>query len=416
MIKQVVIISNNFFSNNAGFSRIIEYAKGLVYGREEEVVVYYFSLEGNFLDSFYQPFADRQIYIERIENKNKIKNYYKNRYWGFKSRRIKFLQICKFVRKSKKQSVFLLYPFFNTWYEEKWYMKYLKQTGYRFFSERNERALGIFYNSEYPHGICKKLIFLFIRVFEFLNALLQDKLVKDYDGNIVISETFRNWILKRNTNFILIPSLCSIDSIVQKMTKECRPLKLKIAYAGTIGHKKDNLTCIFKALSILTHEYHFYDFQFSLYGFFNQKYKYEFENILASYLISDKVFLHEAVNGKDLRKILNSQDCLVCMRDNNLQNRFGQSTKLAEYMGTGNIVITTDVGDNSKYIENGINGFIIGNTSEQLAQILYKISQMSENDRKEIGKNAFITANKYFNISLYAEMLQNFLDGQNLYE
>jgi len=101
---------------------------------------------------------------------------------------------------------------------------------------------------------------------------------------------------------------------------------------------------------------------------------------------------------------------LIIPRPLNLQTKYGFSTKLSEYLISGVPVLVTNVSDNSLYIKDGYNGFIVepGNYKKMGEKILYVISNYNKL-KKTISMNAYQTAKEYFNYSNYSKDIFNFI-------
>src|SRR5690606_37818015 len=79
----------------------------------------------------------------------------------------------------------------------------------------------------------------------------------------------------------------------------------------------------------------------------------------------DQIFKNELttyygnLNEIELSTFLSHQDLLVLPRGYSLQNQFGFSTKLSDYLNHQKLILLTDISDNKLYINDGINGFIV---------------------------------------------------------
>ena len=114
------------------------------------------------------------------------------------------------------------------------------------------------------------------------------------------------------------------------------------------------------------------------------------------------------------RKLGAQQNILILARPQNLQTRFGFSTKLAEYMASGVAVLTTDVSDNLLFIKDGENGFIADSyKAEKVADKLFDIVNNKKYLDKKIIECANVTATKYFNSKKYKDKLARFLFSEN---
>jgi glycosyltransferase involved in cell wall biosynthesis len=100
----------------------------------------------------------------------------------------------------------------------------------------------------------------------------------------------------------------------------------------------------------------------------------------------------------------------VIPRGFTLQNNYGFSTKLSDYLDHGKPILITDVSDNHLFIKDGINGFIVptDDNEKMYAKLVYIIDNY-ESLKDDIQKNANETSKQSFYYNNFSEILQKFL-------
>lgn len=398
-MKTVVILSDQklHLQQGAAYSRIINYAKALTINKDVKVYLCSFQLSKD-LSSHQEIFES--IYIvgkPRILSDYKYSKYLDKIIYPFRS--IVFIsKISKCFLKNQTAYIFFPLKFFNDAFAL-FVVKYLRRQ--KIYCEKNELKIGILLNTFFPQGLLKKLLFLMIYPFKILDAILNDYLVRYYDGVIAISTNMNIWLEKKNRNIIKIPILvdCSVynfDKIIEKSKQ------FSIGFTGSISCKKEGLINLIIAISKID------NVVLNIYGAGSKADMKKLQDLISEYRIEKKIIFHGQKKGKLMPSILAEQSLLVLTRPNNIQNKFGFSTKLAEYMASGVSVLATDVSDNSFYIEDGKNGFIISSNNQEL--IANKLKEIiKRKDLNDIGLKERETAMKYFHYENYSETLFNFL-------
>lgn len=404
--KTVIFLTNQPLNEGQGASsvRILEYSKGLIFNRDD-VIIYLCSLaRTNHTFSRVIDF-NRQIIITG-ESNILDRNYFANKYLGVKQRKKTFNEILN-IYGGSEDTIFILYPFFNTWYEEKKYIKWIKMRGYKVYSERNERSYGIFLNKTKPKVFWKFLISLLINAFEYFNTKQQDKLVKYYDGNLVISENFRCWIEKRNSNYLKIPILS--DRVISNSTESKKTKTFEIGYFGSLNPTKDGLIVLLKSIKILVQKYKLECVLLNIYGYGNTSETRLLKATINKFNISLYAKFQGAVSNQKAKIEQRKHNLLVLLRPSNLQTTFGFSTKLAEYAHSGVPILLTDVSDNKLYLRDRKEAFYTEFEPDNIASSIYEIYSLDEEVISKVVENSKIAAQNYFSIQRYAKQLQEFI-------
>lgn len=97
---------------------------------------------------------------------------------------------------------------------------------------------------------------------------------------------------------------------------------------------------------------------------------------------------------------------LMNLRTNSLWSKSGLSTKLSEYLAAGRTVMTTDIGDNARYVEDGISALVVSPDAppETVADQLTRALRDREL-RERLGRGARAAALKYFHVPVVQQQL-----------
>ena len=107
-------------------------------------------------------------------------------------------------------------------------------------------------------------------------------------------------------------------------------------------------------------------------------------------------YLGEISFKKSIKMIAESDICLCLLDQNVLNYQYAYAIKIFEYLSLGKIVIATKTHASSEIIKNGINGFLIQNTVEDLDEIIFNIYQnYSTVDLQKISEHAKISSLEY---------------------
>jgi len=107
-----------------------------------------------------------------------------------------------------------------------------------------------------------------------------------------------------------------------------------------------------------------------------------------------------------VRREIANANILVDLRNNSIWSRSGLATKLSEYLAAGRTVLTTDIGDNARYVEDGISALVVSpdDSAERLAHML-KAAIRKPEWRKKLGAGARQAALAHFHVSVVQEVI-----------
>ncbi len=156
---------------------------------------------------------------------------------------------------------------------------------------------------------------------------------------------------------------------------------IKLVFLGRPGLRceKEKLDWVIKAIYTenLTDS-----FELVLAGFDGKEFIDKNEN-LRQYL-SDNVIFKGRLKHQDCIELLQRADFSFVIRPDTLLTQYGFSTKITESFAYGISVLATDTSDNRLYIENGKNGFVCGNSFDEVKEMLKMIAKLSRHDINEM--------------------------------
>jgi glycosyltransferase involved in cell wall biosynthesis len=102
---------------------------------------------------------------------------------------------------------------------------------------------------------------------------------------------------------------------------------------------------------------------------------------------------------------------LLNLRTSSLWSRSGLSTKLSEYMASGRTVLTTNVGDNALYVQDGESAIVV-HPEDPPAHVANRLGQVLQNPelRRKLGKGARQAALRHFDVPVISTRLQQSLE------
>lgn len=245
-----------------------------------------------------------------------------------------------------------------------------------------------------------------------VNSWLGDRYCpKLADGIVVISNYLKlkyDKLSKAPDKVHLVPTI--IDCEEWRCPDEEDTLVPTILYAGAFN-EQDEIENLIEALAILRSKGH--NFRVVMLGG-NERHSSRMTKIYEqidrkglSSLIDIKGFVPLA----EVKTQLCKSHILINIRRDGVYSRSGLSTKLTEYLASGRMVISSDVGDVSQYVSNGKSALLVPSTAT-VDEIVQAISQGLESSdlRRKIGAAGRDAAKHYFDVSVAKVRLQAVLD------
>lgn len=393
-MKSVVIISTIRFynSNTASVRRTSNYAQML---NDNGIEVVFSSL---------LEFDDDAV-LHSVKGKSLQQILYSVKaieaQYNFRHQLPKVKQYFQFIKNlfSPENTILILYPSKDTLFDVLVYRYLIKKQKYKVIYELNEirKYAYIIYQ---PKGLIKYTL-------NWLNEMLLAK----FSGIICISSNIVSFISIRNKHFIHIPILLDANQLIDFKGQYNKDTTFKIGFAGTIGHKKENLENFFLALKILWNtDYH--NIECNIFGKFSENEMKRIRKSIDKNQLSQKVHFKGQFEPHDLVKQLSMQHLLILPRNQTLQNKYGFSTKLSDYLLAGIPILLTDVSDNLKYFQDGFNSMVAcKGKPEEYAE---KITQIIEHYNKLapiISQNASLTAKQYFDYKNFSKAFIEFIQN-----
>lgn len=237
------------------------------------------------------------------------------------------------------------------------------------------------------------------------------KLIPRFDGIFVISDKLKNVLSSYNQNVEKILTVVDVDFF---KTIESKLYNFSyIAYCGNMESKKDGLPILIESFAQLSE--HFPNHKLLLIGENpnNLVMQHNLE-IISKYNIENKVVFTGYVSRELMPQLLCHADLLVVSKPDNEQNSGNFPIKIGEYLATGVPVVVTDVGEISKFIKDGISGFLAKPNST--ASFYQKMKEALSNPdlSREIGQNGKKLAENVFNYKIQANNLIKYISQKKI--
>lgn len=309
-----------------------------------------------------------------------------------------------FSKKNEGNTTFILYPYPLIFLEilSVLYLKFYKKA--KVFYEFNEIRK---YSSSFHDSISLKKTWYSIKKVTFITTFtLLEPLLYFFDGLICISTNIEKYGKKHNNHTLRIPILTDPNCISEKSnsiytTKEV----FNIGFSGSIAPSKENLDDFINVLKKAREQN--FKISFNLCGTISDSYR---KYLLLEQDIFPNINYYENLNNKELSTFLSQQDLLVIPRGYTLQNHYGFSTKLSDYLNHKKMILLTNISDNSLYIIDGVNGFIVPpNDNDKMLEKLIYIIENFETLKNGIIKNALNTSKEKFHYTIFKEQMAFFL-------
>ncbi len=397
-LKEVYIISTGDIVRGrmAGTQRVLKTAKSLAAG---EIKVYICSL--SYLHGV--PVEELELFpgVYALQSKDHSGNH--------TSGIFKFMQsLNSFMKAKESDKIIYLYPtsFVLNDFLYLVYFKLLK--GYNFYCDINELRSSNVYATTAPTDFPSNFIFYLKSVYDLISYKLSELQAFFYDGIVVISTSLHRYFRKYNRNIIRIPILSDVNNIMyDKDTILHFDNKVfRICFAGVISCIKEGFDILFEALQKVNSVK---NVQLYLYGPLHENDKNALEKLVTAFNLSDKVFYVGNIDPDELLKEFVKYHLLILPRPLNLQTKYGFSTKLSEYLVSGVPVLVTDVSDNTLYIKDKINGYVVSPGSPlKMADKIIEIMDSYNANAADVAKNAKLTAAGEFDYKLFTRTFSDF--------
>ena len=241
--------------------------------------------------------------------------------------------------------------------------------------------------------------FFIRKIFSYLSSsansfIFASEKTKEYYINLIPSKT-KNFLIQSPVDTDYFDP--NIKYPVEELKKKyLLAKKTVIGTIGNINRNKDHITLLKTAKIISSYSK---DMIFLIVGPVYQSQKKYFKSLMDMIKkeeINNILFL----DGKeDVRPFLKIMDIYVCSSDNE-----ASPLSVWEAMSMEKAVVSTDVGDVGKFINNGINGFIVNRKdSNALAKRIINLAEAPEL-KNNFGKSARLVVKNKLNLNLCAKL------------
>lgn len=388
------IYSNfDFSQKSAGATRMLYYAKALANKKQAVFLVSCCKTKFN-LDSFEE--VEPHVFVHK--NKKLTTNFLFN---------VLFIKrLFGFSEKFKGKRKFIFYPSPLVYLEvlALVYLKGIKKQ--QVFYELNEVR---HYSSSFHDPLSfTRITYSLKKIIYKTVFFLMQYLLRFYSGIICISTSIEQYASTYNSNTIRIPILT--DPFLELKTQNDQSYSkegyFNIGFSGTIHPSKENLLNFIETLDNVIKEGH--KILFNLCGYVDEK---DFDKIFNNNHFQIELNYYGNLNQIELSTFLLQQNLLVIPRGYTLQNKYGFSTKLSDYLNHKKVILLTNISDNNLYIKDGVNGYIVPPNSNKamFEKLIYIIKNFKEIELKIIG-NAYATSLENFYYKIQSERLHKFLN------
>ncbi len=228
---------------------------------------------------------------------------------------------------------------------------------------------------------------------------------KKLEGLFVISTCLRDFFIENGVSkdkVTIVNSIVDITRFEGLEKQECKPY---FAYCGNGNNKKDKVDELIRVFARVAARHN--DIKFYIIGPTKQVYKDEIDNVqLAHDLgLDGRVIFTGMKPADEIPQLLVNAKALFLTRPDTLQNRAGFSTKLGEYLASGNPVVAAGVGDIPLYLKDRENAFVYTPGHYDAVEEAMEYILTHPDEAKEIGQKGKTAAHTYFNAMIETKKL-----------
>ena len=259
----------------------------------------------------------------------------------------------------------------------------------RYCKKKGIKLVGDITEWYHPHNILK-----------WIDTTWRMKMLnKKMDGLIVISNYLRKYYQQQNC-FQMPPTVDVDDAMWKGGEKSDNSDKITLMYAGSPGRgDKDRLEGLIAVIG------QYGNLQLYIVGVTKEQYLEKFPEVS----VPDNVMFWGRQPHSKTVEMLCMSDFSVFFRQPSRVNNAGFPTKLAEAQTAGVLVISNHFSDLDEQVENGKNGFLAKDiTEEEIEAVLSRVSQLS---RKEIDEmHRYTKSLNRFDYRAYIKPLTQFIN------
>lgn len=217
--------------------------------------------------------------------------------------------------------------------------------------------------------------------------------LRNFSAYISISKNLSDYFNKISThNTFILPVIVDISrfetSCISK--NKCEEY---LCYMGNMELSKDDVDNIIKAFSLISKE--FSSLKLLLFGDPTMGTKNILNELISSLDLTEKIKLKGKINSFEVPEILKNAKILVSSQPNTVRASGGFPTKLGEYLASGTPALFTDVGENSKYVKDGVHLFFAksGNPNDYAIKLRYILNNYEKAQKMAKEGKGFVFEN-----------------------
>ena len=243
-----------------------------------------------------------------------------------------------------------------------------------------------------------------------LKKHLIKRVFANVDGVISISENLKSWV-QDFTNIkcrhIKVPILVEFEqfNINKLMTNVDVPY---IFHAGTLLQQKDGILGMIEAFAIARKQLNT-PIRYILTSTIDESsHPNEIRELMINYQIEDCVEFVGYLNRDQIRKFLAGASLVISNRPKSIQDYYGFSTKVGEYLASGTPLITTNWGEIVNWVEHDRSAYIV--EPDNLEALSKAIVYAFENKQKsyEIGHEGKVVCRESFDYCKWSQRLADY--------
>ena len=226
--------------------------------------------------------------------------------------------------------------------------------------------------------------------------VFETKTLDEYEKNV----------LGKDIVSIVVPATMPVDDILDKKKENVKPY---IAYSGSVhSDAKDGLSNIIKGYAKFHESHPGVDLKF-IGRVSNKAYYEELQKQIKDMSLEDSISFTKEVAREEYVRMMNNAKLMVVAKPKDSYYGGGLSSKVIEYLFSGNPILMTDSDDYVNYLTHNINVFFVhDNDPDTLADALYELFSSPEK-MQAIGEEGRQYAMEHFNYHKTTKGLLSFI-------
>jgi glycosyltransferase involved in cell wall biosynthesis len=230
---------------------------------------------------------------------------------------------------------------------------------------------------------------------------------KTFDGCLVISSYLRDYChrhLRRGARTLLVPILVDVSDFAA--ADEGEGVEERIVFCGSLSHPE--VRTVIESFADLAPDYPGLELLL-VGGSVHPEVVPDVWDLTRRLGVAERVRSTGKVKRDELPAILRSARVLVLPRPAGAFSDAGLPTKVGEYLATGRPVVMTRNGDIARYLEDGIDAFLVAPDDSQAFTDAVRYVLEHEREASEVGAHGCATAAARFDPSRHGERIVEFI-------